>query len=633
MPHALVIGLIAGLAVLEPDFGTVVLAAGLLIAMLYAGGVRVRDLGLLAVGALPVLAVVALHERYRIARILGFLNPDVDPLGVNFQLQQSFIAFGSGGLWGVGLGESRQKMFYLPEAHTDFIFSVVGEELGLMGALVVLALFTVVTVRGFRIALRHPDPFASLLAFGVTLSIALQARRKRRRSARLSPDQGARAPVSVVWWLGHDCGARPDRRPPRARARGGMSAPSPDGRRVVIAGGGTGGHLYPGLALADTLTARGYAVTFVGTAGGIEARVVPESGYALHLLPGRQLRGGGAGRAAMALGTAVSGTLRGLRLLGALQPVFVAGVGGYASVAVVLAARLRRIPTILLEQNVIPGAANRGLARVAQRVCVGFAESIGYFPAGRAVHTGNPVRADLLHRAVRAPGSERTRLGLLVFGGSAGARQVNRAVVEALRILGPTARTLDIVHQTGTSDVDEVRAGYAALELPARVEPFIADMGSAYAGADVVGGARRGDELRRDYGRRPARHPGAVSPRRGRSSAGQRRGSRARRGRRDDPRPRARRAVPRRCARRAGSRPRAACAHDGGGARVRHSGRRRARRERVRAPRARLRSRMSPSCLLKSATRFCNAVRAWASSLVWAGGAGGPGCRFTESRR
>lgn len=174
LPHAVVIGLIAGLAVLEPDFGTVVLAAGLLIAMLYAGGVRVRDLGLLAVGALPVLAAVALHDRYRIARILGFLNPDVDPLGVNFQLQQSFIAFGSGGLWGVGLGESRQKMFYLPEAHTDFIFSVVGEELGLVGALLVLALFAVVTVRGFRIALRHPDPFASLLAFGVTLSIALQ---------------------------------------------------------------------------------------------------------------------------------------------------------------------------------------------------------------------------------------------------------------------------------------------------------------------------------------------------------------------------------------------------------------------------------------------------------------------------
>ncbi len=174
LPHALVVGLIAGLAVLEPDFGTLVLAAGLLIAMLYAGGVRVRDLGLLAVTALLVLAVIALHKPHVIARLLGFLNPDIDPLGVNFQLQQSFIAFGSGGLWGVGLGESRQKMFYLPEAHTDFIFSVVGEELGLLGALLVLALFSVVAVRGFRIALRHPDPFASLLAFGVTLSIVLQ---------------------------------------------------------------------------------------------------------------------------------------------------------------------------------------------------------------------------------------------------------------------------------------------------------------------------------------------------------------------------------------------------------------------------------------------------------------------------
>jgi cell division protein FtsW len=174
LPHALVVGLMAGLAVLEPDFGTLVLAAGLLVAMLYAGGVRLRDLGLLALAALPALGLIALQKRHVLARIFGFLNPDIDPLGVNFQLQQSFIAFGSGGLWGVGLGESRQKMFYLPEAHTDFIFSVVGEELGLLGALLVLALFTVVAVRGFRIALRHPDPFASLLAFGVTLSIVLQ---------------------------------------------------------------------------------------------------------------------------------------------------------------------------------------------------------------------------------------------------------------------------------------------------------------------------------------------------------------------------------------------------------------------------------------------------------------------------
>jgi cell division protein FtsW len=175
LPHYLVVGVIAGLILLEPDFGTAALAAGILVVMLFVGGVPARLLALPALGALPGLAYLVWKAPYRWARIVAFLYPDHDPLGINFQLQQSFIAFGSGGLWGLGLGESRQKMFYLPEAHTDFLFSVIGEELGLAGALLVLALFTVVAARGFRIAVRHPDRFASLLAFGVTLSLVLQA--------------------------------------------------------------------------------------------------------------------------------------------------------------------------------------------------------------------------------------------------------------------------------------------------------------------------------------------------------------------------------------------------------------------------------------------------------------------------
>src|SRR5437867_8824068 len=137
--------------------------------------------------------------------------------------------------------------------------------------------------------------------------------------------------------------------------------------RILIAGGGTGGHLYPGLAVADALGARGVAVEFVGTAGGIEARIVPGAGYRLHLLPGRQLRGGGVARAAGGIVAAAAGALRALRLLGTLRPQVVIGVGGYASVAVVLAAAARRIPTVLQEQNVVPGAANRLLARFARR--------------------------------------------------------------------------------------------------------------------------------------------------------------------------------------------------------------------------------------------------------------------------
>jgi UDP-N-acetylglucosamine--N-acetylmuramyl-(pentapeptide) pyrophosphoryl-undecaprenol N-acetylglucosamine transferase len=252
--------------------------------------------------------------------------------------------------------------------------------------------------------------------------------------------------------------------------------------RVVIAGGGTGGHLYPGLALAEVLVARGHAVTFVGTPAGIEARVVPGAGYPLRLLTGRQLRGGGPGRALLAAAALVRGTAQAVALLGELRPRLVVGVGGYASVPVVLAARLRRIPVVLLEQNTIPGAANRLLGRLAARVCIGFPESAAAFPRGRAVHTGNPVRAAILH-AARVP---RERPGLLVFGGSGGAHKVNEATVDAMRVLGVAARHIDLTHQTGPADVEGVRAGYAALALAPRVEPFIDDMAAAYAGADLV---------------------------------------------------------------------------------------------------------------------------------------------------
>ncbi|TMA36572.1 MAG: undecaprenyldiphospho-muramoylpentapeptide beta-N-acetylglucosaminyltransferase [Deltaproteobacteria bacterium] len=252
---------------------------------------------------------------------------------------------------------------------------------------------------------------------------------------------------------------------------------------VVIAGGGTGGHLYPGLALADALAEQGFEVTFVGTASGIEARIVPAAGYPLRLLPGRQLRGGGAGRAVAGLATVARGAVRGRGLLGELRPRLVVGVGGYASVAVVLAARLSRIPIVLLEQNVVPGAANRLLGRLAARVCVGFADSVRFFPRGRAVHTGNPIRREILRGATRTP---RARPGLLVFGGSGGAHQLNVATIEALRTLGAAARDLEVTHQTGSADVEEVRAAHAALGLATRVEPFITDMAAAYAAADLV---------------------------------------------------------------------------------------------------------------------------------------------------
>ncbi len=174
VPHLIVVGAIAGLSLLEPDFGTAVLVMVLMMAMLFVGGASPMQLGLLCSGVLPLFAWVVVVEPYRLARVLTFLDYTKDPQGMGFQLLQSLIAFGSGGVSGVGLGQSEQKMFFLPAAHTDFIFSVIGEEFGLVGAVLVVGLFVVVGARGLRIAARHPDPFASFLAFGTTVLIVLQ---------------------------------------------------------------------------------------------------------------------------------------------------------------------------------------------------------------------------------------------------------------------------------------------------------------------------------------------------------------------------------------------------------------------------------------------------------------------------
>jgi cell division protein FtsW len=175
LPALACVGACCALMLGQPDFGTAVILGLLLLLMLYVGGARPAHLlGLVLCGAVGILLAVQLAP-YRMRRLLAFSDPWAYSQDAGFQLVQSLIAFGSGGLGGVGLGQSKQKMLFLPEAHTDFIFALVGEEVGLIGALMVLALFAVVAVRGFRIAMRHPDAFASLLAFGLTAVLILSA--------------------------------------------------------------------------------------------------------------------------------------------------------------------------------------------------------------------------------------------------------------------------------------------------------------------------------------------------------------------------------------------------------------------------------------------------------------------------
>jgi len=159
----------------EPDFGTSILLVVIVMLMLFIAGAKVRYLLLTMIGSFPIFYLFIINAEYRLARILVFLNPWSDPQRAGFQITQSFIAFGSGGLWGLGLGEGRQKLFFLPAPHTDFIYSVIGEEMGFLGTSLVVVLFLVLVLRGARIAWKAPDPFASLLAIGITATLGIQA--------------------------------------------------------------------------------------------------------------------------------------------------------------------------------------------------------------------------------------------------------------------------------------------------------------------------------------------------------------------------------------------------------------------------------------------------------------------------
>lgn len=169
-----VMGLFQGVFLKQPDFGAAMSLCFLTIAMLILSGVRMRYIALLGILLIPIL-VKLLMEPYRLKRLLAFLDPWKDPQGSGFQLVQSFIALGSGGITGIGLGESKQKLSFLPESHTDFIFSLVGEELGLVGAMIIVCLFFLLFLRGVSIANKTKDPFGYYLASGLSIMIALQA--------------------------------------------------------------------------------------------------------------------------------------------------------------------------------------------------------------------------------------------------------------------------------------------------------------------------------------------------------------------------------------------------------------------------------------------------------------------------
>lgn len=253
-------------------------------------------------------------------------------------------------------------------------------------------------------------------------------------------------------------------------------------RSALVMAGGTGGHIFPGLAVAQALRSAGWQVRWLGAPDSMESRIVPPRGFAIELIDFQGVRGKGRLALLAAPWRLARACWQSLALLRRLRPNVVVGLGGYISLPAGLTAALLRIPLVLHEQNAVAGLANRVLARLAQRVFSAYPNAL---PAAHWV--GNPLRAEFLQQPAPEQrfAARSGPLRLLVVGGSLGARALNTVVPQALALIAPEERPV-VIHQSGEKQIDELRANYAAAGVAATLTPFIDNTAQAFADADLV---------------------------------------------------------------------------------------------------------------------------------------------------
>ena len=488
-PIVVVIGPACLLIVVEPDLGTTLVVAFTITALLVAAGMPVRYLAGLALIAGVVVMLLILAQPYQRARLTSFLHPWSSKSTAGFQAVQGQIALGSGGLLGVGLGHSVQKIFWLPEAQTDFILAVIGEELGVLGIFGVVFLYGMIAYAGLRTARRAADRYAKLLATGLTSLILCQGILNIFVVLGLAPLTGvplpfiSYAPTNLCVMLAA-VGLLLNISRPGARRLQAVDGSRPAGarrqllmaQRIVIGAGGTAGHVVPALAVADALRAEGAEVAFIGGERA-ELELVPAAGYELHRLRVVSLprrRPLKAGHAAAIDARAVQ---HARRLLRALRPTAALGAGGYVAGPVGLAAVVRRTPLVLMEADSHLGLTNRLLAPFARRVCLAFA--LPGRDSTRYVVTGRPIPAPAVDRpaARRRFGIGPEETCVLVFGGSLGARSINHAAIEAF-----AGARFHVLHAAGERDLGSLESPGPHYDL----RGYISDFGEALLASDLV---------------------------------------------------------------------------------------------------------------------------------------------------
>ena len=260
--------------------------------------------------------------------------------------------------------------------------------------------------------------------------------------------------------------------------------------RLLIAGGGTGGHLYPAIAVAEEFMGRDSSneILFVGTKRGIEARLLPEYGWPVRYVMAGGIKGMGLPGMLKGALKMICGAFQSVGIIARFRPGAILGVGGYASAPAVLAGRLMGVKSAIHEQNAMPGVTNRVLGKLVHRVFLTYPESERFFSAGKVKITGNPVRKEII-KSLKDEKEENIHKGcftILVFGGSRGARKINDVVVETLGTKAFDGKRLRIIHQTGYEDFDRIKESYKEVNIEVEVYPYIEDMAGAYGKADLV---------------------------------------------------------------------------------------------------------------------------------------------------
>lgn len=257
-------------------------------------------------------------------------------------------------------------------------------------------------------------------------------------------------------------------------------------KKLLVMAGGTGGHIFPGLAVARELQQQGWQIHWLGTADRMEARIVPEAGIDISYIDVAGVRGNGLLRLLMAPFRVLKSILQARKVIKSFQPDLVMGMGGFASGPGGIAAWLCSVPLLLHEQNAVPGVTNKILSRFASKVLTGFAQTFsGQVPGqNKYLWVGNPVRQDLLS-IEKSKAAIKTPVNILIVGGSLGAQALNQAVPKALANV--ESHLYRVRHQTGAGKQLEVEKAYQQLpDSHAQVDEFIADMASAYQWADLV---------------------------------------------------------------------------------------------------------------------------------------------------